>query len=77
MQKVLVIYLPLGCSLSNCGIKDKWPLASFPYMNVLKVSLKKIKANYLQTSFEPRCKKTGLRGFRPGPTQTGLYNHRR
>ena len=24
---------------------------------------------------EPRCKKTGLRGFRPGPTQTGLYSH--
>ena len=24
---------------------------------------------------EPRCEKTGLRGFRPGPTQTGLYNH--
>ena len=23
---------------------------------------------------EPRCAKTGLRGFRPGPTQTGLYN---
>ena len=21
--------------------------------------------------------KTGLRGFRPGPTQTGLYSHRR
>ena len=27
--------------------------------------------------FEPRCEKTGLRGFRPGPTQTGLYSHRR
>ena len=26
---------------------------------------------------EPRCEKTGLRGFRPGPTQTGLYRHRR
>ena len=26
---------------------------------------------------EPRCEKTGLRGFRPGLTQTGLYNHRR
>ena len=25
----------------------------------------------------PRCEKTGLRGFRPGPTQTGLYSHRR
>ena len=27
-------------------------------------------------SFEPRFEKTGLRGFRPGPTQTGLYNQR-
>ena len=28
-------------------------------------------------SYEPRCEKTGLRGFPPGPTQTGLYNHRK
>ena len=27
--------------------------------------------------YEPRCEKTGLRGFRPGPTQTGLFSHRR
>ena len=26
---------------------------------------------------EPRCEKTGLWGFRPGHTQTGLYSHRR
>ena len=26
---------------------------------------------------EPRCEKTGLQGFRPDPTQTGLYIHRR
>ena len=26
---------------------------------------------------EPRCEKTGLRGFRPGPTQTVLYSYRR
>ena len=25
---------------------------------------------------EPRCEKTGLRGFQPGRTQTGLYSHR-
>ena len=29
------------------------------------------------TLFEPRRQKTGLRGFRPGPTQTELYSHRR
>ena len=27
--------------------------------------------------YEPRCEKTGLRGFQPGPTQTGLYSYRR
>ena len=27
--------------------------------------------------YEPRYDKTGLQGFRPGPTQTGLYNHTR
>ena len=27
--------------------------------------------------FEPRSEKTGLRGFRPGPIQTGLYSYRR
>ena len=27
--------------------------------------------------YEPRSEKTGLRGFRPGLTQTGLCNHRR
>ena len=27
--------------------------------------------------FKPRFEKTGLRGFRPGPTQTELYSHRR
>ena len=27
--------------------------------------------------FEPRCEKTGIRGFRPGRTQTGLHSHRR
>ena len=26
---------------------------------------------------EPQCVKTGLRGFRPDPTQTGLYSHRK
>ena len=28
------------------------------------------------TIIEPRREKTGLRGFRPGPTQTELYSHR-
>ena len=31
----------------------------------------------LTALYEPRCEKTGLRGFRPGQTTTGLYSHRR
>ena len=29
------------------------------------------------STLEPRCEKTGLWGFRPGPTQTGLCSHTR
>ena len=34
-------------------------------------------SDHLLFTYEPRSDKTGLRGFRPGPTQTGLYSHRR
>ena len=34
-------------------------------------------AVFILLIIEPRSKKTGLRGFRPGPIQTGLYSHRR
>ena len=35
-------------------------------------------AGYLMSSsYEPRSEETGLRGFRPCLTQTGLYNHKR
>ena len=34
------------------------------------------KVIHLLPLFEPRREKTGLRGFRPGPTQTGLYKLR-
>ena len=32
---------------------------------------------HMSVNFEPRCEKTGLRSFRPGPAQTKLYSHRR
>ena len=28
-------------------------------------------------TYDPRCEKTGLLGFCPGPTQTRLYKHTR
>ena len=30
----------------------------------------------LKISYEPCCEKTGLRGFRSGQTQNGLYSYR-
>ena len=39
--------------------------------------LKLDKPFHVIQSNEPRSEKTGLRGFRPGPTQTGLYSYRR
>ena len=32
---------------------------------------------FIAKAFEPRYEKIGLRGFRSGPTKTGLYNQRR
>ena len=34
-------------------------------------------ATLSSTEVGPRCEKTSLRGFRPGPTQTGLFSDRR
>ena len=43
----------------------------------VRLPFKCYKERKVQSSYEPRSEKTGLRGFRPGPTQTGLYSHRR
>ena len=34
-------------------------------------------SNVHMATNELRCKRTGLRGLQPSPTQTGLYGHRR
>ena len=44
---------------------------------VIKIKLQKVAKVLPTVIIRPRCEKTSLRGFRPGPTQTGLYNHRR
>ena len=46
---------------------EKWSSIVIREHNALKVD--KI--------IEPRFEKTGLRGFRPGPTQTGPYSYRK
>ena len=44
---------------------------------ISKVLSSKSKAYTVCTCInKPRCEKTSLRGFRPGPTQAGLYSHR-
>ena len=48
--------------------------------NMFNLNLHKYMYNilcYFVAPFEPCSEKTGLPGFRPGPTQTGLYSHRR
>ena len=36
-----------------------------------------MKKQHEKILFEPRSEKTSLRGFRPGPTQIGLYKQTR
>ena len=42
----------------------------------IKIIIHQSRKKIMYTSFEPLCEKASLRGFRPGPTQTRLYNHR-
>ena len=44
-------------------------------MSVEEASVHRIKSP--QNLLEPRHERTCLRGFRQGPTQSGLYSHRR
>ena len=48
-------------------------------ISLLTISLRGVSNKHCLLPFfiEPRSEKTGLRGFQPGPTQTGLYCHRR
>ena len=68
------------------GQPDKEKKRSNPVISFLRSQRLKSKAlfgvSYYSVSphillFEPRCEKTGLRGFRPGATQTRLYKHTR
>ena len=36
-----------------------------------------VKRKFVKSIYEPRSEKTGLQGFRPGPTETGLCGRRR
>ena len=43
-------------------------MSVFPYIS----QLHNVKVGVEGVLIEPRCEKTGLQGFRPGPTQSGL-----
>ena len=55
--------------ITYCCVKDSQNCDIYAIYN--------IHCCYLFELYAPRSEKTGLRGFRPGPTQTRLYSQRR
>ena len=49
----------------------------WPVLHISLLVMNRLNQTESDILFEPRCEKTGLRGFRPGPTQIGLYSYRR
>ena len=63
-------YLLSMMSVFACSARDK-------ILNTLSKNLDGGSYEFSMGAYEPRCEKTGLRGFRPGPTQTRLFSHTR
>ena len=62
---------PSNSNVSSVIVPEIKPLQAFtPFLHTSNCDDESIKN-------EPRCEKTGLRGFRPAPTQTRLYSLRR
>ena len=65
----LILYVPVNNFQLCCDVAQKdiyqCICQCICHVNILKMS----------KQIEPHCEKTSLRGFRPGPTQTGLYSH--
>ena len=77
----MIIY---GCEYGGYYNRVKGVLTCIPHICCL--SIKAIftaenwysKSDVMTTeSYKSRSEKTGLQGFRPGLTQTGLYSHKR
>ena len=71
-----------GKSKSNCCFRLIFKSRDTAKEKGLKTNMTKIFSEVfylcgIPTTDEPRCEKTGLRGFRPGPTQSRLYSYRR
>ena len=61
----------LGGYIAGGGYGPLSPVFGLAVDNVLEIKVPRHIRN------EPRSEKTGLRGFRPELTQTGLYSHTR
>ena len=59
------------------SIADHPDMTSAVYLGRKATNQTNLKLSTQILEYEPRCEKTGLQGFRPGLTQTGLYSHRR
>ena len=63
--------------LVSLSIKYVCQLRCQAAFSVLKLAYHNERYSWTVGSFESHRKKTCLRGFRPCPTQSGLYNHRK
>ena len=63
--------------LSSIHVGKKKALSSCMLTMFLHVFSQQGLLRMIKQLLEPRSEKTGLQGFRPGLTQTGLYSHRR
>ena len=66
-NKVTFKYVP------SKGFSDSWSVIVTAFHEGMQTKF----LSSRESKLEPRCEKTGLRGFRPGPTQTRLYSDRR
>ena len=69
-QNILFKTIPVSKSQMNVSSHSIACFLNFGLEN-------KRKESFSLLVYEPRSEKTGLRGFRPGPTKTRLYNHTR
>ena len=62
--------LTLRFKKANQQLDAKTLKTSLAYLNIGKYILYPLYRQESRQQYEPRSEKTGLRGFRPGPTQT-------
>ena len=64
-------------SRTNQAPNSAMKIISIKLNKIEDIPVKPLSESKNYTLNEPCREKTGLRGFRPCPTQTGLYSHRR